>query len=207
MLTIGELLKREREKQGITLDDIEKKTRIREKYLSALEENNWDFFSSKIYITGIIKTYSRILGLDREKTLAFFRRDYEKLEEVKFKQRFSSKYLTPQTRKFAILGVGFVFLLFTIYFGFQMILYLKPPSVAILSPKTTVFQKDEKITIRGRTQKEATINIFGDRVFQNKEGIFEYSFPLKKGKNQLIIEVVGANGKKTVFRKTYIRQR
>jgi hypothetical protein len=36
--------------------------------------------------------------------LAFFRRDYEKKEDVSFKTRIASKYLTPETKKYAIYG-------------------------------------------------------------------------------------------------------
>ena len=95
MTTVGEILQKERIDKGIALLDIEKQIKVREKYLRAIEENNWDFFSSKIYITGILKNYSRLLGLDEKKVLAFFRRDYEKKDEVKFKRKVSQQYLTP----------------------------------------------------------------------------------------------------------------
>ncbi|MBI2049330.1 helix-turn-helix domain-containing protein, partial [Candidatus Roizmanbacteria bacterium] len=36
MLTVGEILRRERETKGLKLSDIEKKTRVREKFLKAL---------------------------------------------------------------------------------------------------------------------------------------------------------------------------
>ena len=87
MLSVGSILKNEREKKGLLLSDIEKKIKIREKYLKAIEDENWNYFSSKIYITGILKNYSRVLNLDHKKVLAFFRRDYEKKEEVKFKKK------------------------------------------------------------------------------------------------------------------------
>jgi hypothetical protein len=35
---------------------------------------------------------------------------------------------------------------------------------------------------------------------------FEYNFPLKKEHNELIIELVGANGKKTVFKKIFYKK-
>ncbi|MEN9328492.1 MAG: hypothetical protein RI947_1300, partial [Candidatus Parcubacteria bacterium] len=41
-------------------------------------------------------------------------------------------------------------------------------------------------------------------VYQNKDGTFEYSYPLKRGKNNVVIEVIGANGKKTVITKSLI---
>src|SRR3989344_2277457 len=125
MATVGEILREERLIKGLQLRDIEKQTRVREKYLRAIEENNWNFFSSKIYIIGILKNYSRILGLDSKRILAFFRRVYERKEEAKFKERVSSSYLTPQSRKLLRLAIVGGVLLFLLYFVYQLKLYFK----------------------------------------------------------------------------------
>ncbi|MBI4009437.1 hypothetical protein HY357_04330, partial [Candidatus Roizmanbacteria bacterium] len=138
-------------------------------------------------------------------TLAFFRRDYEKKETIKFKSKVASHYLTPETRKVVITGLILITLLFFSYFGFQLKIYFSPPRIDIISPKTNTFKKDTKVKIIGKTEKDAAVTIFGERVFQNKEGVFQFDFPLQKGKNELLIEVVGANGKKSTFKTTYIR--
>ncbi|MBL0077105.1 MAG: helix-turn-helix domain-containing protein [Rhodocyclaceae bacterium] len=38
MLTVGEILKTAREKKGLTVQDVEKKIRVRSKFLSAIEK-------------------------------------------------------------------------------------------------------------------------------------------------------------------------
>ncbi len=204
MLTVGQILRTTREKKNLSLQQVEKHSRIRAKFLQALEENNWSSFSSKIYITGLIKNYSKFLGLDENKMLAFFRRDYERSEETRFRQRISTRSLMPETRTVIYVGLFIVFLLFSVYFGYQIKIYLTPPKVTVVSPQKSTFRSTSRIQVIGRTEKEATISIFGDRVYQNKDGVFEYSFPLKKGKNELVIEVTGANGKKTVYKKTFV---
>ncbi len=206
MLSVGEILKKTREKKGLTLDKVEKQLRIREKFLKAIESDNWSFFNSKIYIEGIIKNYSKILDLDSNKMTAFFRREYEVRDEVKFKRRVSSSYLTPETKKIAFLGLFLVIFLFLLYFGYQVKLYLSPPSLSIIEPKNAMFKRIDKIKIVGKTDKEAAITIFGERIYTDKEGFFSYSFPLRPGKNELMIELVGANGKKTIIKKEFIRK-
>lgn len=203
MLTVGEILQAERIKRNLTLKDVEKKIRVREKFLRAIEQNDWKIFSSKIYISGIIRNYSVLLGLNPEKMLAIFRREYARKEDISFKKRITSRHLAPQTRRRFILGASLITLLFTLYFGYQIYRYLAPPKVEILSPVETVIRKENKVRIVARTEKEAVITIFGERVYQNKDGGFVYDLPLKPGRNELVIEVVGANGKKSVIRREF----
>jgi len=66
-----------------------------------------------------------------------------------------------------------------------------------------VFHREAAVQIVGKTEKEAIIHVVGERVFQDQNGIFEYLFPLKQRNNELIIEVIGANGKKTIFKKMF----
>ncbi len=204
MLSVGEILKKQREQLGINLEDVEKQIKIRKKFLQALEENNLSIFTSKIYISGIIKNYSQYLGLDPKRTLAFFRRDYEKLEPIKFKRKIRSKYLRPETRMIVSLLLVSIFILFFGYFGYQLKQFFSPPKVVILEPKTDTFKKKVRVKIVGQTEKDAAVTIFGERVYQNKEGIFEYDFPLPKEKNELGVEAIEAYGKKTTFKKVYL---
>jgi len=205
MLSVGEILKKQREKLGINLGEVEKQIKVRQKFLRAIEENNWSIFTSKIYIGGIIKNYSQYLGLDPKRTLAFFRRDYEKLETVKFKSRVASRYLTPETKKIVAALLIFIFLIFFGYFGYQLKLYFSPPKISILSPRTEIFQKKDRVKILAKTERDAAVTILGERIYQNSDGLFEFDFPLKKGKNELVIEVIGANGRKATLRKIFLR--
>jgi len=206
MLTAGEILKNQRLKKNLSLTDISKQIKIKEKYISALENNNWNFFESKVYIEGLIKTYSRFLGLNYKKVLPFFYRDYEDNEVVSFRKRISDKYFTPQVKKFFQTLVFISIFIFFGYFIYQIKIFLTPPKIVLLSPKTDTFYNENLIKIVGKTEKETSINIFGEKVYPNQDGIFEYSFPLKKGQNELIIELVGANGKKTVFKKIFYKK-
>lgn len=206
MLSVGTILKKEREKKGLLLADIEKQIKVRAKYLKAIEDENWNFFPSKIYITGILKNYSRVLNFDEKKILAFFRRDYERKEEVKFKRKVSTDSLTSETKKFLKLGLIILILFFISYFIYQLKIYFSPPSYSLLNPKTFNFTIEKNIRIVGKTDKDTAIIIAGERIYQNKEGIFTYEYSLNEGKNKLIINLTGANGKKTIIEKTFFKK-
>jgi transcriptional regulator with XRE-family HTH domain len=206
MFSVGTSLQKERLRKGYTLAQVEKQIRVREKFLSALEQNNWDAFASKIYVTGIIKNYSRFLGLDDRKMLAFFRREYERKEDVRFKRRVENTFLTSDTKRLVIGAVVVIFALFIGYFLIQLKQYVSPPQIVIIEPKGTVFKRVNSIRIVGKTEKESTVMIFRQRVYQNKEGFFEYDLPLTKEQNTLSIEVTGPNGRKTSLSKVFIRK-
>lgn len=205
MLSVGKLLKDARERKKLSLRDIEKRIKVREQFIRALEEDKWNTFTSRIYVTGILKNYARFLELDERKVLAFFRREYERIEDVKFKEKVSSSYLSSDSKKTIIVGFVMAIMLLIGYFSYQLFQFLRPPVVQIISPQTSMFKREKTINIIGKTDKEAVITIMGERVYQNKEGVFEYIMPLKQKINPLSIEVIGANGKKTIFERIFTK--
>ncbi len=48
--------------------------------------------------------------------------------------------------------------------------------------------------------------ISGNRVYPDKNGNIEYDLFLKEGTNKIIIELTGANGKKTVVEKIFTKK-
>jgi len=197
MLTVGKLLQKKRIEQNLTLIHAEKHTRVRKRYLTAIEQEDWSIFTSQVYIAGIIRTYASYLGLDPEKAMAYFRRDYGKKEYTIFKKKLPRLQFLPETQKVVIGALSVIMLFFVFYFGYQIKLYLSPPNITIIKPVKRVFRNVDKITIVGQAQAESSVSIFGNEVFPNEQGIFEYVFPLKKGVNTLEITIEGANGKVT----------
>lgn len=66
---IGEELRQAREQMGASLKDVEDATKIRAKYIKAMENDNFDVLPGKAYAKGFLRTYARFLSLDGE-TLA-----------------------------------------------------------------------------------------------------------------------------------------
>lgn len=70
MDSFGAQLKRERERRGITLDDISVSTKIGTRMLHALEEDHFDQLPGGIFNRGFVRAYAHHLGLDEEQTIA-----------------------------------------------------------------------------------------------------------------------------------------
>jgi cytoskeleton protein RodZ len=66
----GEHLRREREMRGVSLEEIAAATRIRTRFLEALEKEEWDHLPGGVFNRGFIRSVARFLGLDEESLVA-----------------------------------------------------------------------------------------------------------------------------------------
>lgn len=67
--TFGERLKRERELREVSLEEVAKATRISERFLHALENEDWSKLPGGVFGRGFVRTTARYLGLDEESLL------------------------------------------------------------------------------------------------------------------------------------------
>jgi cytoskeletal protein RodZ len=61
---IGAILKAEREKSGLTHDQVAQITKLRRHYVEALENEQWDNLPAPVFVKGFIRSYAQALGLD-----------------------------------------------------------------------------------------------------------------------------------------------
>jgi cytoskeletal protein RodZ len=74
---IGSTLRETRTRLRIDLGDVEAETKIRVRYLRALENEEWDVLPGGAYTRSFIRTYANHLGLDGERLADDFRRTME----------------------------------------------------------------------------------------------------------------------------------
>lgn len=61
---IGDTLRLARRARGLSLKDAADATRVRETYLAALEEEDFDALGGDVYARGFLRSYARFLDLD-----------------------------------------------------------------------------------------------------------------------------------------------
>lgn len=66
---IGESLRSTREAKGISLEQAEEDTKIRKKYLQALEDGDYDVIPGRVYAKGFLRNYANYLGLNQEEVM------------------------------------------------------------------------------------------------------------------------------------------
>ena len=72
-LGIGETLRAARRRRGSSLADVAADTRVRESYLAAIEQEDFDGLGGDVYVKGFITSYARHLELDPEPLLEVYR--------------------------------------------------------------------------------------------------------------------------------------
>jgi hypothetical protein len=71
---IGATLREARNRRKLDLSEVEAAIKIRPRYLSALENEDWDVLPGGAYTRGFIRTYAAFLGLDGERLADEYRR-------------------------------------------------------------------------------------------------------------------------------------
>jgi cytoskeleton protein RodZ len=76
-IQIGAILVDARRRQGVDIATLEERTKIRAKYLFALENEEWDVLPGPAYVRGFIRAYADQLGIDAEVLVDEYRRRHE----------------------------------------------------------------------------------------------------------------------------------
>jgi cytoskeletal protein RodZ len=64
---VGNKLRAARTRRKLSLQDAEEATKIRARYLGALEDEDWDQLPGDTYARAFIRTYAALLGLDGDR--------------------------------------------------------------------------------------------------------------------------------------------
>src|ERR1700733_8929987 len=78
MADIGATLREARMRSRIDISEVEVRTKIRAKYLRAMENEEWDMLPGPVYVKSFLRTYSDFLGLDSRMLIDDYRRRYER---------------------------------------------------------------------------------------------------------------------------------
>lgn len=66
------MLREVRERRGLSLADAERETKIRQKYLAALEDDNLTALPGPLYVRGFLRNYALYLGIDGDEALQIY---------------------------------------------------------------------------------------------------------------------------------------
>jgi cytoskeletal protein RodZ len=78
MADIGTTLREARIRARIDISEVETRTKIRAKYLRAIENEEWDLLPGPVYVKSFLRTYGDFLGLDSRLLVDEYKLRYER---------------------------------------------------------------------------------------------------------------------------------
>jgi transcriptional regulator with XRE-family HTH domain len=200
MKTVGMILRNTRKEKGLTIEVVEQDTKIRAKFLTAIEADDFHSLPTLTYAKGFVKNYSEYLGLDSKTVLAFFRRQSQELPKSSLLPKgvaeplnTSALRLTPgRFLALVLVSLGTIFLG---YLGFQYRTLTQPPDLIIETPIDKEIVTEGRINVLGKTDPDATVAINGVTVLVRSDGRFFDTVLLERGVNIITLVATSRYGK------------
>ena len=201
--TLGQTLRAAREGKGWDLARAERDTRIRTRYLAALEAGEYGDLPSTVYTRGFVREYARYLGLNPEWCLDLYRLETEPAGT----SRTGSSPIVPPARKGPIEGRGAVvfttsravragLLLLVValvaYLAYQFLTFAGTPDLTLTDPASDLAAYGgTSYLLRGETVPDAEITVDGLRenptATASSTGTFAIRVELLPGSNVITL--------------------
>ena len=126
MPDIGASLREARMRARIDVSEIEARTKIRAKYLRALENEEWDLLPGPTYVKSFLRTYAEALDLDAKLLVDEYKLRHERLSEVELqpinaaapgRERRRQTPVLPPWFFVAVIVAGLIFTLYLLGSG------------------------------------------------------------------------------------------
>lgn len=137
LCSIGSRLKTTREKKGLSIADVAQTLKLRQTYLNALENGNWEQMPGEIYAIGFLKQYAAFLGTDVGEEIATLKSEACQLTRP---LTFPDPSIAPRKSWVLVAALAFVvlFILFNIFSDNGT-----EPTGTVLSPPTQTADEHE----------------------------------------------------------------
>ncbi len=199
MKSVGEVLRSTREKKKISLATVSSQTSISQEYLHAIEQNAFDTLPSDVTTRGFLSLYALALDMDPKTIISLYRRDVP----------VQPSDLPSLHRKFFVFGhdrllryvlralLAGVAISVTLFMAMFVIRLRQAPPLTISTPKNEA-HVISPVLIRGSTTSDAVVQIDGEAIGVNQDGVFMHEVDLDPGLHVLTVKSIGRNRKERV---------
>ncbi len=217
MIKAGQRLKEERLRQGLTLEDVSKSTRIKTSFLDAIEKSEYDKLPASTFAQGFVRNYTQFLKLPDEEVIPLFRREFDeekiynqrlkdsaynqRLKDSSYNQRLKDSYkvLPPgattdfpisRIKKSQFILIALLFVVLASYLLFQYKDAIIAPSINITTPSENEVVKTTLVSVEGSTDPENVVYVNDFPVSVDDNGRFKKILYLFPGKTKITIKAV-----------------
>lgn len=208
---VAKQLRSQRLSKKLKLKEAAKKLNISEKYLTALEEGNYQALPRGVYEKNFLREYALFLGLNYSQLAKDYESEINLSEPKRQKEIFSKPVIkgrhlwaTPKIFKniliFLIIAACFVYLVYRVN------KIISPPLLIVDRPSLNLITEETSLLVSGKTEAEANLTINGESVLSDKNGYFSQAINLKNGLNKIIITASKKYGRNnTVYREVLVK--
>jgi cytoskeletal protein RodZ len=129
---LGETLKQTRIEKGISLEELQETTKIRRRYIEAIENGNLDELPGSFYARAFVKNIAEVLGLDPHQVLSQFQSELPQANndsyEVIRQSRPKTKLPSAAGRWFTK-GIGYLFVALILSLTYYLVIQNVEPEV------------------------------------------------------------------------------
>ncbi len=204
MKTIGEFIKDSRTKKRLSIEKLEKATKIKREFIQAIEQEQWQKLPERPVVSGFVKNIAQTLDADKNQALALFRRDYPPKSLVINPKPDVLKKFTWSPKLTFVAGVAVVAIVIMSYLGMQYIRFVTPPSLEVMQPAEEQVVRDKNLKVLGSTDPEVTVVVNNQPVLVEENGDFSTEVEVFEGTKEIMIVATSRSGKETVIRRKII---
>jgi cytoskeletal protein RodZ len=189
------VLRTAREAKGVDLARVERDTKIRERYLAAMEAGDYSDLPGAVYTRGFLRNYGAYLGLEPEYLIDLYRLESSAATERPALPSSPRPLATRRSRAFVVTpgAIGAALLTIVVgglvaWIGYQFVTFARTPELRITEPAGNLSSYAElTLTVRGVTAPNARVAVSNlaenPTVTADEEGEFEVVVRLVPGSN------------------------
>jgi cytoskeletal protein RodZ len=210
---LGKQLRAVRRTAGLSLDQVEMATKIRRKFIQAIESGSYDEFPAEVYLRGFLENYAQFLGFPADQVLTQYKRERgisgpgdkkKKLDVPKRRLEDSSLTVTPKT---LWIGLGFLGVAVTAgYIVSQVFGLAAPPKLELAKPSANQVVTSETVDVVGKTTPGAEVAINNQPVPADPNGNFSEHVRVLSGTNLLRVTAKNKSGRSRAVSRSILVQ-
>ncbi len=202
-MSLPERLYAARERKGVDLYRAERDTKIRARYLAALEQGEYGELQGDVYTKGFLRNYAVYLGLDPEEVIGQWRRERGATQAPKTVLAVPKPIAQPRPGLQFSPGVVVAALLtiliaaIGVWLGVQVMRFAKPPTLEVTNPREATVQLAEdatSYTLAGSSIPGATIavELAGGTRQTSADSTGSWTMPVdvRRGKNEFKVDAI-----------------
>lgn len=199
MRTIGKVFRDSRIHKKISPSKLEELTKIKEEFIRAIENEDWELLPEYPSVLGFVKSISGWIGVDSKKAIALLRRDYPPKDvKINPKPDISKKFIWSPKLTFLV-GISVVIMIVALYLGVEYKKFISPPRLDLVLPREGQLIDDKHLMVKGSTDVDSTVKVNNQPVLVDENGNFSFELDVSEKTEKIVVVAQSRSGRETTL--------